>query len=42
MTIRAADVVAPMFTTSKIVAFFLAGVAGKAGLGYFFRRLVFE
>ncbi|MEK6283441.1 MAG: hypothetical protein AABN95_24065 [Acidobacteriota bacterium] len=31
MAIRTADVVAPVLTTTKVVVFFLARVAGKTG-----------
>jgi hypothetical protein len=33
MTIRATDVVAPVFATTEVVVFFLARVTGKTGLG---------
>ncbi len=42
MTVGTADIVAPMLTTSEIVVFFFAGVAGETGLGSFFGRFTFE
>lgn len=42
MTFGTANIVAPVFTAPEIVVFFSTGVAGKASLGDFFRRFVFE
>ena len=42
MAISAADVVAPVLSAPEVVALFLAGMAGQAGLGRFFRRFVLE
>ena len=42
MAIGAADVIAPVFATTKVIALFLAGVARKTSLSRFFRGLVLE
>ena len=42
MTIRAADVVAPVFAPSEIIAFLFARMAGQAGLGDRLGRLILE
>src|SRR6202035_4561925 len=42
MTIGAADVIAPVFATTKVVALFLARVTSQARLRRVFRRLVLE
>ena len=42
MTLGAADIVAPVFTTPKVVALFFARVTGKTGFGDLFWCLVFE
>lgn len=42
MTIRAADVVAPVFATTEVVVFFLSRMTAEAGLRGFFRRFRFE
>jgi CDP-diglyceride synthetase len=39
---RATDVIAPMLTPPEVVVLFSAGMAAKARLRGFFRRLVFE
>jgi len=42
MTIRATDVIAPMFAAAEVVVLLFAGVAGKTSFGDLFRRLVLE
>lgn len=42
MTIRAADVVAPVFAPPEIIPFLFAGMTGETSLRDFLRRLVLE
>jgi len=42
MTIRTADVVAPMFPAAEIIPFLFTGVAGEACFRDLFGALVFE
>ena len=42
MTVRTANVVAPVLATPKVVVLFFAGMARKARLGNFFGRLVLK
>lgn len=42
VTIRAADVVAPVFAAPEVIPFLFAGMTGQARLGDFLRRLVLE
>ena len=42
VAIRTTDVVAPMLTTTKVVVFFLARVAGKTGFGDLLRGFVLK
>lgn len=42
VTISTADIIAPVFATTKVVPLFLAGMAAQAGLGRIFRGFVFE
>jgi hypothetical protein len=42
VTIRAANIVAPVFPAPEIITFLFACVTGKAGLGDFLRRLILE
>lgn len=42
VAISTADIIAPVFATTKVVPLFLAGMAAQAGLGRIFRRFVFE
>ena len=42
VTVSAADVVAPVLTTTEVVVLFLAGMARQAGLSSFFRRFILK
>jgi len=42
VAVGATDVISPMLTTPKVVVLFSAGMAAKARLRDFFRRLGFE
>lgn len=42
MAVSAADVIPPMFATSEVVMFFLAGMTGQASFGNLLGRFVLE
>ena len=42
VTVRTADIVAPVLSATKIVVLFLARVTGETSLGDLFRRFILE